>query len=201
MSCVFSNCPEKASSLCICKKTSFFCESHSSTHKSVCRSLQVNIKSGNNSKPIQQKLSNLKSSIKSASSLLIQTIESMCENFISELGILEICIESELSVPEISIKSEQFEAIKELIQDYLGISNFSLPDILANDFKIESSQEVSCSTFESSGIYEPKNPVGIFLEKEDGLAWLMENGLEFDADQIYEITVNNDRSLGYLCEG
>ena len=161
----------------------------------------MNIKSGKTSKPILQKLSNLKSSIKSASSLLIQTIESLCENFISELNILELCIESETSIPEISVVPEHLEGLKDLIQDYLGLSTFSLSEILANDQKPESIQEASCSTIESSLLYEPKNPVGVFLEKEEGLAWLMENGLEFDKDQIYEVTVNDERSLGYLCEG
>lgn len=200
MSCIFLNCLERASALCLCKKTSFFCDKHSKSHKDCCRSPQININSENTSKAIQQKIANLKYQVKSASMHLTQTIESICESYLSELNTLELCLHSESSLPEISIKSELFDQIKTLIEEYLGMSDFLFSSVLMNDLKSVESQEYSFSTFESSEfLNERKNPVGIFLDKCEGMAWLRDNGLEFDEEQINEITVNEDRSLGFLC--
>jgi hypothetical protein len=203
MSCIYDQCPHPISNLCICSKSSFLCSFHSLIHQNTCKQPQIplnSLRSEEESERLKTLLNQIRNSVLEAKSLLLISIEEIVEKFLNDLNKIDLFVNYADSV---IIPRQDFQILDEVliwVKDFLGIKNFSIEEILNIDQKELSGNEFSLSTAGSFAFADiHKNPVGMPLEKEEGINWLQENGFEFKSEEICEITTNKEANYAYLC--
>lgn len=189
--------------LCICGKSSFLCESHTLIHQSSCKNPLIPIKSlrsAEDSLKIRTYINSVKSSIISNTNTLIKSIEEISQKYLNDLSQIEIIVKNVelLELPQFN--HLVLQDLLNLAKVYLGICELKIEDfLLKNENNLN---EVSYSTAESfvSVSMRNKNPVGVALEKDEAILWLQDYGFEFKAEEICEITTDDQGIYAFLCE-